>query len=93
MLVAGACAVFTVMSGIASEAAPSGQPGALEEGDVIYQVLVDRFDNADSSNDDFGDGATRTDDLGFYHGGDRMTVGAAASADADAAAHQMGIRQ
>lgn len=70
MLVAGACAVFTVMSGIASEAAPSGQPGALEEGDVIYQVLVDRFDNADSSNDDFGDGATRTDDLGFYHGGD-----------------------
>lgn len=59
-----------VCAGASAKAAPLSEPGPLEEGDVIYQVLVDRFENGDSTNDDFGDGATRPDDLGFYHGGD-----------------------
>lgn len=42
----------------------------LEEGDVIYQVLVDRFADGDSSNNDFGHGEYNPNDLGFYHGGD-----------------------
>lgn len=48
----------------------SSSPGPLAEGDVIYQVLVDRFSDGDSSNNDLGDGAYRPNDLGFYHGGD-----------------------
>lgn len=43
---------------------------ALSEGDVIYQVLVDRFSDGDPSNNNLGDSAYRPNDLGFYHGGD-----------------------
>lgn len=67
----GACAALALgFTAPAAATRPTAGPGELEEGDVIYQVLVDRFDNADPTNDDFGDGATRPDDLGFYHGGD-----------------------
>ncbi|GAA5047904.1 glycosidase [Thermocatellispora tengchongensis] len=45
-------------------------PGPLAEGDVIYHVVVDRFHNGDTSNDDTGNGEYDPDDLGFYHGGD-----------------------
>ena len=45
-------------------------PGPLAEGDVIYQVLVDRFYDGDSTNNDQGDGEYDPSDLGFYHGGD-----------------------
>lgn len=43
---------------------------ALSEGDVIYQVLVDRFSDGDPSNNNLGDNAYGPNDLGFYHGGD-----------------------
>ncbi len=49
---------------------PPPSPGPLAEGDVIYQVLVDRFYDGDPTNNDFGDGEYDPDDLGFYHGGD-----------------------
>lgn len=45
-------------------------PGALAEGDVIYQVLVDRFSNGDTTNDNFNQGEYNPADLGKYHGGD-----------------------
>ncbi|WP_024285491.1 alpha-amylase family glycosyl hydrolase [Cellulomonas sp. KRMCY2] len=45
-------------------------PGPLEEGDVIYQVLVDRFADGDPTNNDSGAGEYDPADLGFYHGGD-----------------------
>ena len=68
------CALLALCGGVcvagSAKAVPHSEPGPLGEGDVIYQVLVDRFENGDSANDDFGDGATRPDDLGFYHGGD-----------------------
>ena len=42
----------------------------LSEGDVIYQVLVDRFSNGDTTNDNLGLGDYNPNDLGMYHGGD-----------------------
>lgn len=45
-------------------------PGNIKEGDVIYQVLVDRFEDGDSANNDLGYGDYNPQDLGFYHGGD-----------------------
>ena len=45
-------------------------PGPLTEGDVIYQVLVDRFEDGNSTNNDSGNGEYDPTDLGFYHGGD-----------------------
>lgn len=51
-------------------AATTTSPGPLAEGDVIYQVLVDRFYDGDSTNNDQGDGEYNPSDLGFYHGGD-----------------------
>lgn len=45
-------------------------PGPLAEGDVIYQVLVDRFEDGDPTNNDTGAGEYDPADLGFYHGGD-----------------------
>ncbi|MDC4233265.1 alpha-amylase family glycosyl hydrolase [Actinomyces sp. B33] len=50
--------------------APASSPGPLAEGDVIYQVVVDRFADGDSSNNDTGNGEYDPQDLGFYHGGD-----------------------
>lgn len=52
----------------ATTAVPS--PGPLAEGDVIYQVLVDRFSDGDSTNNNQGAGEYNPSDLGFYHGGD-----------------------
>ncbi|MBN9325744.1 MAG: alpha-amylase, partial [Cellulomonas sp.] len=54
----------------ASAYVASGSPGNLAEGDVIYQVLVDRFSNGDTSNDNFGYGEYDPNNLGMYHGGD-----------------------
>lgn len=48
----------------------TGSPGNLAEGDVIYQVLVDRFSDGDPTNNDTGHGEYNPNDLGFYHGGD-----------------------
>jgi len=45
-------------------------PGPLAEGDVIYQVLVDRFSNGDTSTDNLGYGDYDPSNLGMYHGGD-----------------------
>lgn len=53
-----------------SRAAQAPSPGPLEEGDVIYQVLVDRFSDGDSTNNDSGKGEYNPANLGFYHGGD-----------------------
>lgn len=59
------CALLALCGGVcvagSAKAVPHSEPGPLGEGDVIYQVLVDRFENGDSANDDFGDGAS-------YHG-------------------------
>ncbi|MDF1478701.1 alpha-amylase family glycosyl hydrolase [Leifsonia sp. H3M29-4] len=55
---------------VPAQADPPPSPGLLEEGDVIYQVLVDRFYDGDSSNNDTSNGEYDPDDLGFYHGGD-----------------------
>ena len=64
-LASSACALLALCGGLcvasSARAVPHSEPGSLEEGDVIYQVLVDRFENGDSANDDFGDGAS-------YHG-------------------------
>lgn len=54
----------------ASAFVASGSPGVLAEGDVIYQVLVDRFSNGNTSNDNFGYGDYDPSNLGMYHGGD-----------------------
>lgn len=51
-------------------AASVTSPGPLAEGDVIYQVLVDRFSNGNTANDNTGNGEYNPSDLGFYHGGD-----------------------
>jgi len=53
-----------------ASADPTTSPGPLAEGDVIYQVLVDRFEDGDPTNNDQGDGEYDPSDLGFYHGGD-----------------------
>ncbi|HEY0258542.1 MAG TPA: alpha-amylase family glycosyl hydrolase [Lacisediminihabitans sp.] len=55
-------------AGAATTSVPS--PGPLAEGDVIYQVLVDRFEDGDPTNNDDGQGEYNPADLGFYHGGD-----------------------
>ncbi|MGB9377230.1 MAG: alpha-amylase family glycosyl hydrolase [Mycobacteriales bacterium] len=53
-----------------AQAAVAAGPGPLAEGDVIYQVLVDRFSNGNTANDNTGNGEYNPNDLGFYHGGD-----------------------
>ena len=58
----------TTTTTIATTSVPS--PGPLAEGDVIYQVLVDRFHDGDPTNNDLGFGEYNPADLGFYHGGD-----------------------
>lgn len=68
-----AVAAGTLMWGAGAAPAsadPTTSPGALAEGDVIYQVLVDRFEDGDPTNNDQGDGEYDPSDLGFYHGGD-----------------------
>jgi len=63
--------LLTAPAAIAPAAATTPvSPGPLAEGDVIYQVLVDRFSDGDSTNNDLGDGEYDPSDLGFYHGGD-----------------------
>ena len=63
--------LFAAPAAVAPAAATSPtSPGPLAEGDVIYQVLVDRFSDGDSTNNDLGDGEYDPSDLGFYHGGD-----------------------
>ena len=54
----------------ASAFVAAGSPGVLAEGDVIYQVLVDRFSNGNTANDNFGYGDYDPNNLGMYHGGD-----------------------
>ena len=54
----------------ASAFVAQGSPGVLAEGDVIYQVLVDRFSNGNTANDNFGYGDYDPSNLGMYHGGD-----------------------
>ncbi|MBE7195708.1 MAG: alpha-amylase, partial [Gordonia polyisoprenivorans] len=74
--VTAAVALSMVGTALAIPAAPpakavvAGSPGALAEGDVIYQVLVDRFSNGNTANDNQGNGEYNPNDLGFYHGGD-----------------------
>lgn len=58
------------MAATPAYADPPPSPGPLAEGDVIYQVLVDRFKDGDATNNDQGAGEYDPDDLGFYHGGD-----------------------
>lgn len=71
VLTAGLVVFAALLPGQSAQSQPTVEsPGPLTEGDVIYQVLVDRFENGDTSNDDLGDGAYNPDDLGFYHGGD-----------------------
>lgn len=68
-----AVAAGTLMWGAGAAPAsadPTTSPGPLAEGDVIYQVLVDRFEDGDPTNNDQGDGEYDPSDLGFYHGGD-----------------------
>ncbi|MFL2001592.1 alpha-amylase family glycosyl hydrolase [Microbacterium sp. A1-JK] len=68
-----AVAAGTLMWGAGAAPAsadPTTSPGPLAEGDVIYQVLVDRFEDGDPANNDQGDGEYDPSDLGFYHGGD-----------------------
>lgn len=36
----------------------------------MYFIMIDRFANADKSNDNFGKGEYKPDDIDFYHGGD-----------------------
>ncbi len=70
---AGALALAGTLAAVASPASAftaPGSPGNLAEGDVIYQVLVDRFSNGDTSNDNFGHGEYNPSNLGMYHGGD-----------------------
>ncbi|WP_236602645.1 alpha-amylase family glycosyl hydrolase [Microbacterium sp. 8M] len=61
-----AVAAQTVAAGTST--VPS--PGPLAEGDVIYQVLVDRFSDGDSTNNNQGAGEYDPSNLGMYHGGD-----------------------
>ncbi|MFG6476936.1 alpha-amylase family glycosyl hydrolase [Microbacterium sp. P06] len=71
-------AALTLMAGAlvwdggrtSARAEAPASPGPLAEGDVIYQVLVDRFEDGDPTNNDQGDGEYDPSDLGFYHGGD-----------------------
>ena len=65
-----AIAASAMASTSASAYVAPGSPGNLAEGDVIYQVLVDRFSNGDTSNDNFGYGEYDPNNLGMYHGGD-----------------------
>ncbi len=71
--VAGLALALALVPGLVASPAhadPPASPGPLAEGDVIYQVLVDRFYDGDSSNNNQGDGEYNPSDLGFYHGGD-----------------------
>lgn len=54
----------------AASAMAATSPGPLAEGDVIYQVLVDRFKDGNPANNNTGAGEYNPNDLGFYHGGD-----------------------
>ena len=65
-----AAAAAIAGSGAAATGAVTASPGPLAEGDVIYQVLVDRFSNGSTANDNTGNGEYNPNDLGFYHGGD-----------------------
>lgn len=68
--IALAAAALAGPIGQPATAVVSDSPGPLAEGDVIYQVLVDRFSNGNTANDDLGHGDYNPSDLGFYHGGD-----------------------
>ncbi len=70
LAVAIAVVASSALLPITAHADPPPSPGPLAQGDVIYQVLVDRFHDGDSSNNDDGDGEYDPSDLGFYHGGD-----------------------
>lgn len=79
MLFAGLTAAALVACALTTESTDSTYPAPplrlvsanpLTEGDVIYQVLVDRFYDGDPSNNDSGHGEYDPSDLGFYHGGD-----------------------
>ena len=50
--------------------AQADPPGDLEEGDVIYMVLTDRFFDGDNTNNDLSEDNYDPDDLAMYHGGD-----------------------
>ncbi|MGW9113256.1 alpha-amylase family glycosyl hydrolase [Microbacterium sp. NPDC055683] len=73
-VLAGSLAAGLVAGALLAIPAPTAtaaaSPGPLEEGDVIYQVLVDRFHDGDPTNNDSGHGEYDPSDLGFYHGGD-----------------------
>nr|WP_240978102.1 alpha-amylase family glycosyl hydrolase [Knoellia sp. DB2414S] len=69
-LVAVAALTTTGVNATTATASPAAGPGPLTEGDVIYQVLVDRFSNGSTANDNTGNGEYNPSDLGFYHGGD-----------------------
>lgn len=68
--VVAAATTLGVASAPAQAYVAPGSPGQLAEGDVIYQVLVDRFSNGDTTNDNFGHGEYDPSNLGMYHGGD-----------------------
>lgn len=70
MALAAAAATSTTHATPAAAYTAPGSPGNLAEGDVIYQVLVDRFSNGDTTNDNFGHGEYDPNNLGMYHGGD-----------------------
>lgn len=73
-------AVFLASSSARAAPAPTDYRARLPEDEVLYFLLPDRFDNADSSNDRGGisGGKLQTGfdpgDKGFYHGGDLKGV-------------------
>lgn len=70
--IATVVAALVAGTGLATvaQADPPPSPGLLDEGDVIYMVLTDRFYDGDSGNNDFSYGDYDPEDLGMYHGGD-----------------------
>jgi glycosidase len=70
VLIASATTALGVAAAPAQAYVAPGSPGQLTEGDVVYQVLVDRFSNGDTTNDNFGHGEYDPNNLGMYHGGD-----------------------
>ncbi|HLF43011.1 MAG TPA: alpha-amylase family glycosyl hydrolase [Acidimicrobiia bacterium] len=65
-ILAMALAMVAASAGVAQ----ADPPGPLDEGDVIYMVLTDRFYDGDDTNNDSSHGEYDPDDLAMYHGGD-----------------------
>lgn len=64
------CLIMLLMGSSVAAQTASGNAGGITRADIIYSIMVDRFDNGDTAND----GNSRPKDPAWYHGGDLQGI-------------------